>query len=56
MKIKVLTDHCTLCGACIKTCPVEIMYIKNNQLKINHSQCIQCKMCLIACQYKALTL
>lgn len=56
MKIKVIISQCTLCGACIKACPLQLISIENKRIKIKHQQCIQCRVCLVACQHKALCL
>ncbi len=41
-------DHCTLCGACIKSCPLDNITIKNNEVKWNRN-CVHCWGCLNRC-------
>jgi uncharacterized protein (DUF362 family)/NAD-dependent dihydropyrimidine dehydrogenase PreA subunit len=47
-------EKCTLCSVCIKTCPVNCMYIKNRHLTIDYSRCIACFCCQEVCPSAAI--
>lgn len=51
---KIIRKECTLCGECIKVCPVEAISIISKRLKIERSLCIYCLACSEACPYRAL--
>lgn len=43
-------DLCTLCGACVKACPVSgALTITDGRLVLNRSRCVQCGDCTRAC-------
>ncbi len=45
----VLSEECTGCGRCIKSCPVSAMYLENGKSKIKYDACIACNNCLMTC-------
>lgn len=50
-------DHqaCTLCMDCVKTCPVEVMSVKEKKIDIIHDECINCFCCQEICPQGAIT-
>lgn len=54
MKIKVDHSKCTLCGMCVKKCPVNIIKIKNKKVEIKQRRCIACRLCIGICPEKAI--
>jgi anaerobic sulfite reductase subunit C len=42
-------DLCTLCGACVKACPVNALSIVDGKLELNRSLCVQCGDCTRTC-------
>jgi nitroreductase/NAD-dependent dihydropyrimidine dehydrogenase PreA subunit len=50
------SDKCTLCGACVKACPKEIIQIQNKKIiLIPENDCIMCTHCYSVCKPKAVT-
>lgn len=52
----VVTENCILCkyGTCVEVCPVVCFHEGNNFLVINPSECIDCGMCVPACNANAI--
>jgi ferredoxin len=51
-------DQCADCGACVKTCPMDINipeYLKAGQ-RVLSTECILCQTCVTACPKGALKL
>lgn len=43
-------DVCTLCGACVKACPVPgALAFEEGELVLNRSRCVQCGVCTRTC-------
>lgn len=57
-EIKVDTDNCTLCHACVSVCPVGALLdgVDAPQLKFIEEQCVQCGLCETACPEKVIEL
>jgi len=58
LKIKGDSDKCDECGACVKTCPMDIRipdYIKNGQ-RVLSTECSLCQTCITVCAKDALRL
>jgi nitroreductase/NAD-dependent dihydropyrimidine dehydrogenase PreA subunit len=49
MHLTVNPDTCTLCGACIPTCPTEMVRSKGDHIKIGRVACIECGHCIAIC-------
>ena len=49
MKLTVDPEKCTLCGACIPTCPTEMVRSKGEFIKIGRVACIECGHCIAIC-------
>ena len=57
-RIQVNTDACTLCMACVSTCPAKALQDGQDTpaLKLIESNCVQCGLCTEACPESALSL
>ena len=49
-----LVEHCTLCQACIRHCPAEVMSIRGDAVHIDYEHCIRCFCCQELCPHGAL--
>jgi ferredoxin len=47
---------CTLCGKCVKACPMEAWTLADKILTFNQPRCIGCGLCTLSCKVGALTL
>ena len=46
---------CTVCGECVKICPVEIYKQENNRIIVgNADECSDCKSCIEVCEVQAI--
>ena len=54
---KPVIDHgkCTLCGDCVKTCPTEVMKVKDKKIDIYYRDCIHCFCCQEICPEGAIS-
>ena len=50
---KVSQDHCTACGLCIESCPVNAIAKVEGKVKILENECIGCAQCISVCPVKA---
>lgn len=48
-------DHskCTLCGQCLRVCPMEILDVHKGQIEKNHALCMGCGLCVRVCPQNA---
>ncbi|MBY9008217.1 MAG: EFR1 family ferrodoxin [Candidatus Lokiarchaeota archaeon] len=46
---------CNLCGLCVKNCPQNNIYTKNNKIRFGYN-CLACYRCVYGCPLKAITL
>jgi ferredoxin len=55
---KAVINHelCIKCEKCINKCPINIIYIKNDDIIINQQNCLGCGFCAINCPKDAITL
>jgi nitroreductase/NAD-dependent dihydropyrimidine dehydrogenase PreA subunit len=49
MKLSVDADKCTLCGACVATCPSDMVRRREDRIRIGRVACIACGHCLVVC-------
>lgn len=54
MPARVDKEKCTGCGACIESCPVNAITIKDNKAEISDS-CLECGVCVNQCPTGALS-
>lgn len=54
MKLSVDPARCTLCEACIPTCPTEMVRRKADHIKIGRVACIECGHCVAICPEAAI--
>ncbi len=47
-------DKCTLCGACVKACPVGAHLIEGDSHTVDREKCTACGACVKVCLYDAL--
>jgi len=45
--------NCTLCGECLKHCPVDAIKLGNTKARIIQSKCIGCAECMAHCRFRA---
>ena len=56
MKPKVITEKCTVCGACVNICPQKIIKMENNKAVVTDpNKCDQLWGCIAVCPTKAFT-
>jgi NADH:ubiquinone oxidoreductase subunit F (NADH-binding)/(2Fe-2S) ferredoxin/NAD-dependent dihydropyrimidine dehydrogenase PreA subunit len=60
LQYRILSNVCTMCGRCAKSCPVEAITgkrktkkEKGEPFKIDTGKCIKCGMCFEACKFEA---
>lgn len=57
MKISIKINHrrCLLCEECVRHCPAEALFKKNDKILINHEKCIECFCCGESCPNNAIS-
>lgn len=53
-KPAVWQNSCAGCGDCANICPVGAISIINGKAVIDHDKCIDCKLCVSSCKFKAI--
>jgi ferredoxin len=56
MPAKVDAETCTGCEACVESCPVEAIAMKDNIAVVDESTCSDCGACVDACPVEAITM
>jgi ferredoxin len=56
MPAKVNADTCTGCEACVGSCPVEAISMKESKAVVNEDECIDCGACVGECPVEAITM
>ncbi|MDG6224582.1 MAG: 4Fe-4S binding protein [Candidatus Thermoplasmatota archaeon] len=56
MAVKVDTDTCIGCGACVATCPVQALSMEGDKAKVDAELCVDCGACIGVCPVNALSL
>jgi nitroreductase/NAD-dependent dihydropyrimidine dehydrogenase PreA subunit len=49
MRLTVDADKCTLCGACVLTCPSDMVRRRDDRIRIGRVACLECGHCLSVC-------
>ena len=55
MAVKIDTDSCIACAACVDACPVDALSV-NETAEVNADECIECAACVSSCPVEALSL
>lgn len=55
MRFEVDAEKCTMCGACIATCPTDMVREKRGAIKISWVACIGCGHCMAICPVGAVS-
>ncbi|MHA1437388.1 MAG: DUF362 domain-containing protein [Promethearchaeota archaeon] len=55
ISIKIKRKKCVLCEQCVKHCPAEAMFKKNDKIMIDHDKCIECFCCGESCPNDAIS-
>lgn len=56
MSIKIITEKCTGCTLCVKSCPFGAITVVNKKVVIDLHKCNLCGACVPACKFKAILL
>ena len=52
---RMIVENCTGCGLCVKTCPAQVLEMRNGKASIAHGdRCSQCSHCVAVCPVNAL--
>ena len=54
MAAKVDASKCVGCEACVGTCPVEAIAMKDGAANVDESKCIDCGACVAGCPAEAI--
>ncbi|MBM3216604.1 ferredoxin [Candidatus Poribacteria bacterium] len=49
-------DACDYCGACVGTCPENVIHLLDTRLFVDNEGCTDCSICTYACPVGALEL
>ena len=54
--IRIDSEKCTDCGACVGQCPTDALYVEEGTrcVKLDSEKCIACQHCVPACPYAAI--
>ncbi len=55
MRLSVDAAKCTLCGACLATCPSDMVRRRDDTIRIGRVACVECGHCLAVCPTGAIT-
>ncbi len=55
MSLEMDMDKCMHCGACVGSCPENVLFLNDLVLEVNEG-CIECEVCVKACPVGALEL
>lgn len=42
-------DHCMFCGACVAACPINVLYLGENEEPVIRGPCAACQVCYYSC-------
>ena len=54
--LKIDTDKCVGCGACVDACPVEAIKMDDGVAVIDEGACTECGLCVDECPNEAINL
>jgi len=52
--MRIITDECIACGACVDSCPVNCIHEGNPKYTIDENECIDCGACDPTCPVNAI--
>ena len=52
--INIVPNKCDYCSTCGTVCPVDSIEVKESSIKIDHSTCIDCNLCIYICPIEVL--
>jgi NAD-dependent dihydropyrimidine dehydrogenase PreA subunit len=55
MKMQVIAEQCTGCGACVETCPSGAIFLSDGLAILDQAICTQCQACVDTCPAGAIT-
>jgi uncharacterized protein (DUF362 family)/NAD-dependent dihydropyrimidine dehydrogenase PreA subunit len=55
ISIKINRRRCLLCEECVRHCPAEALFKKNEKILVNHEKCIECFCCGESCPNNAIS-
>ncbi|MFQ5819072.1 MAG: ferredoxin family protein [Candidatus Heimdallarchaeota archaeon] len=58
-QITILMDRCNLCRLCVRSCPVEILYVESvyderKLIPTSNQDCLECRACEALCPQEAI--
>ncbi|MGQ9454391.1 MAG: FAD-binding protein [Armatimonadota bacterium] len=56
MSIRVDPEKCNGCGLCVKSCPNNVIEVKDKLATITIEGCTMCGACVVACRFKAISI
>ena len=54
MPAKVDSEKCVACEACVGTCPVSAISMKDGKASVNQDECVVCGACVAGCPAEAI--
>ena len=54
MPAKVDSEKCVACEACVGTCPVSAISMKDGKASVNQDECVDCGACVAGCPAEAI--
>lgn len=55
MAVKIDTELCNGCGACVDICPAEAITIQDGKARIDEEKCLECGVCVDECPQDAIS-
>jgi len=53
--IEITEGQRAFCGACVAFCPVDCIELLEALIKIDHSKCTDCELCVFVCPIEVLS-
>ncbi len=52
--IHIIDNKCDFCGTCVSVCPVDCIEVREADIRIEHTVCIDCDLCVFICPIEVL--